>query len=1053
MDREEIVQRFQKIKVWKRKGVSAPHKPLLLLYALGKLLRRENRFIPFSEVDEKLGNLLSEFAPKKSRQGTEFPFWRLQNDGVWEIRAEGRIRENSNGDAVKSDLYKFNASGGIRKSFARQLRKDSSLVGEIAQNMLEAHFHTRDHERVLRAVGFEPALWSYVKGGNSSIVREYAGDRRDGYQNRKTQLKMGEKDRPEDVRDEELIALLKQRLPLLKDTSGIFGIESTREQIPWFIALLMSAATSHDRGACCFVLDKTSGTTAIVATLLSFVKLREEFPQMVDDYARKALQVGQRVKVNPSNHIYEYGGIWEEYPDKFRLRVLGEPKSSRSFPIGEVLRLEPTERSRQKGKLGTQLGSFEPSYLDVLLGLTTSGNNSVFRNSVLLYMPQASFSRAADAVALGPKTFERLETLSEFLPWGAIGHKGDLKPNDAYQVTGEPLIGVTKVPEDLALASNSAEAGTKIVLADGARGFARDLQAYDDIVDQQRVIILASPQETEALDLLKDRDCPVWHLSPEEILIGEGATTRRERTSLVGATIRAAYTRQNAKVVVVDCSDSILQSVAESLGRASILVSKGEEADEIDDILKQLHGVLLDCSECCFGIGGKTEAKLQTAQDLVARYGRWWSSKFTGEISAVIRELKDGIAGKTWGQEKANALLNIVRSGQFENWGVITRTPQTAETLRKGLQEFGIDVPVHPISAVSSEIEFSGVVVPAWLNSQRFARLKNMAVTKDIRILTYPFEAKWVSRHQERERRRERLNQIGVEERSSILGINSRFLRSSKRSKSEKQANDIESELPIFRFEDRVAQHRLKQPAAAREGEDSRSAQLVQFVGDCYTLLTEWAELPRLNNLIENSNTDDTGLEHVRVSRLVPGDFVLFRASEDKEFIRQIAEDILGLDEYERVRTIAERWRLSLRRLGHSTTEVQQHLESFGLTRTATTIAGWLGNEFRIGPGDFRDIEAIARAAGDTELLRRRDEVKSAITQIRSTHIIAGRKLTQLILGELEGHLNNLDEQPVLLNLDYGEAWVVQVDRVEAKRGEYHANMVNRLLWVDDSIS
>ena len=1053
MDREEIVRRFQEIKVWKRKGVSAPHKPLLILYALGKLLRRENRLISFSEVDEKLGTLLSEFAPKKSRQGTEFPFWRLRNDGVWKVRSEGRIRENSNGDAVKSDLYKYNASGGILKSISRQLRKDTSLVCQIANDLLEAHFQSRDHERVLRAVGIDSALWSYMKGGDTSIVREEAGNRRVRYQDRKVQLKLWEKDHSDNVREEELIALLKERLPLLRDTSGMFGIESTRERIPWFIALLLSAATSNDRGACCFVLDKTSGTTAIVAALLSFVKLREEFPQMVEDYARKALQIGQRVKVNPSNHVYEYGGIWEEYPDKFRLRVLGEPKSSRSFPISEVLRLEPTERSRPKGKLGSQLGSYEPSYLDILLGLTTCGNNSVFRNSVLLYMPQASFSRAADAVALAPRTVERLEKLSEVLPWGAIGHEGELKPNDAFQVTGEPLIGVTKVPEDLALASNSAEAGTKIVLADGARGFARDLQAYDDIVDQQRVVILASPQETEALDLLKDRDCPVWHMSPEEILIGEGATTRRERTSLVGATIRAADTRQTASVVVVDCSDSILQSVAESLGRASTLVSQGEEADEIDDVLKQLHGVLLDCSECCFGIGGKTEAKLQTAQDLVARHGRWWSSNFTVEISTVIRELNEGMAGNIWGREKAHALLNIAKSGQFENWGVVTRTPQSAETLRKGLQEFGIDVPVHPISAIGTEIEYSGIVVPAWLNSQRFARLKNMAITKDIRVLAYPFEAKWVSRHQERERRRERLNQIGVEERSSILGINSRFLRSSKRSKSESQENGIDFELPIFRFEDRVALRRVKQPATAREGEDSRSAQLVQFVGDCYTLLTEWAELPRLNNLIENTDTDETGLEHVRVSRLIPGDFVLFRASEDKEFIRQIAEDILGLDEYERVRTIAELWRLPLRRLGSSTTEVQQHLESFGVKRTSTTIAGWLGNEFRIGPGDLRDIEAIARAAGDTDLLRRRDEVKSAITQIRSTHIVAGRKLTQLILGELEGHLTNLDEQPVLLSLDYGEAWVVQVDRVEAKRREYLANMVNRLLWVDDSIS
>ena len=189
MDREEIVRRFQEIKVWKRKGVSAPHKPLLVLYALGKLLRREKRLIPFSEIDEKLGSLLSEFAPKNSRQGTEVPFWRLQKDGVWKVRAEGRIRENSSGDAVKSDLHKYKASGGILKSISRQLRNDSSLVDDIARNMLEAHFHPRDHARVLQAVGIEPASLSYSIGKDSSTLREGTVDREDAgitQQNTKT---------------------------------------------------------------------------------------------------------------------------------------------------------------------------------------------------------------------------------------------------------------------------------------------------------------------------------------------------------------------------------------------------------------------------------------------------------------------------------------------------------------------------------------------------------------------------------------------------------------------------------------------------------------------------------------------------------------------------------------------------------------------------------------------------------------------------------------------------------------------------------------------------
>ena len=80
------------------------------------------------------------------------------------------------------------------------------------------------------------------------------------------------------------------------------------------------------------------------------------------------------------------------------------------------------------------------------------------------------------------KEFARL---SRFLPWGFIGRDGSLNPSDSFQVVGEPLIAATSVPEDLALASSSADAGTKTVLVDGARRLARDLQAFDDIVDQQ----------------------------------------------------------------------------------------------------------------------------------------------------------------------------------------------------------------------------------------------------------------------------------------------------------------------------------------------------------------------------------------------------------------------------------------------------------------------------------------------------------------------------------------------------------------------------------------
>ena len=1053
MDRKSIVQSFQAIKVWKRKGVSAPHKPLLILYALGKLLRGESRLIPFSEVDEVLGGLLKEFGPKDSRQGTIIPFWRLQNDGIWEIPAARKVRENSRGDAVRRDLFQYNVTGGIRKSIARRIRKDSVLMCEIISNVLEAHFPPHDHERILEAVGIETTLLKEFELGDSATIREGVEEKREEYQQLELLYPRSMSENAERFGDKELIAQLSTRFPLLSRLSGQFGSDSPCEGIPWFFALLMSAATSHDRGACCFVLNTTLGTTATAAALLALTKLQAEFPMLVEEYAQSALRVGQHVRVKPSDYVYEYGGLWEEYPGRFKLKILGERLDNRSFPMKDLLRLEPTDRVRPKGKNKSDLGTFERSHLDKLLNLYSCGNNSLFRNTVLVHMARSRFSRASDEICLTAEDFEVLETLSEFLPWGSIGPNGELKSNDVYQVTGEPIIAATRVPEDLALALTVAEAGTKIVLADGARGLARDLQAFDDIADRQRLIILASPDEVEALEILKDHDCPIWHMSPEEVLIGEHSAKQRERISLVGATLRAADTRRRMSVEVVDCQHDVLQSVAESLERAATLVADNDELDEADEIFAILYSILLECGECCFGAEVETVAKLSSARELIARNGRWLPKDFTVEIDAAIGGLAKALSGNFGGQGKADALLKTIPNENYEDWAVATRSPRTAEILDRNLNQHGLDVPVLPVSTISPDSEFAGVILPAWPNSQKFTRLKNLAVTSDIRILAYPFEVQWVSRHQSRERTRERSNQMDDRTRSSILGIEPRFLSSTTRHKSNSPVQDTRSDLPLFRFVDRVEERRIRRPAAAGEGEESREAQLVQFFGDCYTLLTEWAELPRLNSLIDSANVDDAGLEHVRVSQLVPGDYVLFRASEDKEFTRQIAEDILGLEEYEKIRNIAERWRSSLRRLGDSPSEVQQLLESFGLTRNPATIAGWLHSPHHIGPRNFGDIKVIARAGGDNGLLSRRKDVVNAIRHIRKAHIAAGRQLTQLILGELVGHLNNLDDQPVLLDLEYGEAWVVQVDKVDFERRNYPANSVNRLLWADDVTS
>jgi putative restriction endonuclease len=89
MTRDAVLGLFDRLNVWSRGDQLAPHKPLLVLYALGRWSRGEPADIPFTQVDADLTGLLKEFGPPRQSYHPEYPFWRLQNDGVWVVHAAG----------------------------------------------------------------------------------------------------------------------------------------------------------------------------------------------------------------------------------------------------------------------------------------------------------------------------------------------------------------------------------------------------------------------------------------------------------------------------------------------------------------------------------------------------------------------------------------------------------------------------------------------------------------------------------------------------------------------------------------------------------------------------------------------------------------------------------------------------------------------------------------------------------------------------------------------------------------------------------------------------
>ena len=156
MNSEQILQRFETLRQWGSGGERAPHKPLLVLYAIGKLLRGEDRLISYADdIEENLKNLLREFGPRRDHYNPQFPFWRLQNDGIWEVSDADRIRLTDSGDAYITDLRNYNVSGGFNETISEQLQNDSELTFDIIQSLLDAHFPPSLHEDILQAVDIE----------------------------------------------------------------------------------------------------------------------------------------------------------------------------------------------------------------------------------------------------------------------------------------------------------------------------------------------------------------------------------------------------------------------------------------------------------------------------------------------------------------------------------------------------------------------------------------------------------------------------------------------------------------------------------------------------------------------------------------------------------------------------------------------------------------------------------------------------------------------------------------------------------------------------------
>lgn len=149
---DEVIETFGRLKTGSRDGQRLPHKPLLVLLALGRWASGDHSPIHFAEVEKRLPPLLQTYGPRGAGNPQE-PFWRLRRDGVWELGGTGHLAAP---DAVAPPGLKelrAGVTGQFSANARRALETDPEFVNRVARIVLDEHFPPSLQLDIADAVG------------------------------------------------------------------------------------------------------------------------------------------------------------------------------------------------------------------------------------------------------------------------------------------------------------------------------------------------------------------------------------------------------------------------------------------------------------------------------------------------------------------------------------------------------------------------------------------------------------------------------------------------------------------------------------------------------------------------------------------------------------------------------------------------------------------------------------------------------------------------------------------------------------------------------------
>lgn len=150
----EFLDRLRKIRQHSYAGRRVVHKPLLILYVLGRLKHHSVGRVRYREANSQIKPLLHRYGPPGTRARVADPFTRLESDGIWTLVSNNRdTLFDAGGNARPGALDRQDPEAGFDDTTLRLFGRTPALIDEAARVVLDANFPADIHEEVLREVG------------------------------------------------------------------------------------------------------------------------------------------------------------------------------------------------------------------------------------------------------------------------------------------------------------------------------------------------------------------------------------------------------------------------------------------------------------------------------------------------------------------------------------------------------------------------------------------------------------------------------------------------------------------------------------------------------------------------------------------------------------------------------------------------------------------------------------------------------------------------------------------------------------------------------------